>query len=83
MILTDCNYLYTVKSVFLKLECVPELPGGLGEMQLAGCYFRSFSLVVSAKKTIKQDEVIVCWSDTTKTGFIYKGFIWESAFERK
>lgn len=36
-----------------------EPPGGAGNMQIAGCPSRSLSLVVSAKKTIKQDEVTV------------------------
>lgn len=67
--------------MLLKLEYVPEPPGGLCKIQIAGCHFRSFSLVISAKKIIKQDEELVSMlvrvPDTTKTGFICKAFIEE------
>lgn len=54
---SDCIS-YNIMSLFLKVEHVSEPPGRPGKMQIVGCHSRSFSIVVSAKKT-KQDELMV------------------------
>lgn len=33
---SDCNYLYIIRSLFLKLEYIPEPPQGLGKIQNVG-----------------------------------------------
>lgn len=73
--------------MFLKLERVSELPEGLGKMKIAGCHSVSRSLVVSAEKTIIEDEVMVSMLvkilGTSKTGLMCKDYLGGSAFGRK
>lgn len=62
---------------FLKLEYIPEPPQGLGKIQNVGSIL-DHVLVVSAKRTIKQNEVLlnleIRVTTPPKPGFICKGF---------